>query len=77
MIKNTLAVAFIFLLNTHVFAQGEANNWFFGGGAGLVFDNINGTVTPTAAASQTINTLEGCSSISDPNGESKILYRWS
>ena len=58
MIKNTLAVAFIFLLNTHVFAQGEANNWFFGGGAGLVFDNINGTVTPTAAASQTINTLE-------------------
>jgi len=72
MIKNTLAVAFIFLLNTHVFAQGEANNWFFGGGAGLVFDNINGTVTPTAAASQTINTLEGCSSISDPNGNLKF-----
>lgn len=72
MIKNTLAVAFIFLLNTYVIAQGEANNWFFGDGAGLVFDNINGTVTPTAAASQTINTLEGCSSISDPNGNLKF-----
>ena len=49
-------------------AQGEANNWFFGNGAGLVFNNLTGTVTASAAAAGTINTGEGCSSISDVNG---------
>jgi len=49
-------------------AQGEANNWFFGNGAGLVFNNLTGTVTASAAAAGTINTAEGCSSISDVNG---------
>lgn len=49
-------------------AQGQANNWFFGSGAGLVFDNTTGTVTASNAAQLTINTNEGCSSISDPNG---------
>ena len=68
MTRYILAAACIFLLNTNVYSQGEANNWFFGDGAGLIFDNINGTVTPTTAASQTISTLEGCSSISDTNG---------
>ena len=68
MTRYILAAAYIFLLNTKAYSQGEANNWFFGDGAGLVFDNINGTVTPTTAASQTISTLEGCSSISDTNG---------
>ncbi len=50
------------------FAQGEANHWFFGNGAGLVFDNLTGTVTASAAAASTISTNEGCSSISDVNG---------
>ena len=72
MIKNTLIAIFLLLLSNNVSSQGEANNWFFGGGAGLVFDNINGTVTPTAVASQTINTLEGCSSISGPDGQLKF-----
>lgn len=53
---------------TNSFSQGEAANWFFGNGAGLVFDVDNGTVSATADAANTINTNEGCSSISDPNG---------
>ena len=72
MTKFILALACVFLINKNIYSQGEANNWFFGDGAGLVFDNINGTVTPTTAASQTISTLEGCSSISDTNGNLKF-----
>ena len=69
--KNLLCILFA-LLTYSVSSQGEANNWFFGFGAGLVFDNINNTVTPTADAAQSISTLEGCSSISGPNGELKF-----
>ncbi|MDG1375300.1 MAG: PKD domain-containing protein, partial [Flavobacteriaceae bacterium] len=72
MMKNIIISTFFLLISNITVSQGEANNWFFGNGAGLVFDNINGTVTPTTAASQTINTLEGCSSISDPNGNLKF-----
>ncbi|MBT8265835.1 MAG: T9SS type B sorting domain-containing protein [Bacteroidia bacterium] len=50
------------------FAQGEASHWYFGNGAGLIFDVDNGTVTADGSAIGTINTNEGCSSISDPNG---------
>ncbi len=50
------------------FSQGEASNWYFGNGAGLNFDINNGTVTADPSAIGTINTGEGCSSISDPNG---------
>ena len=46
------------------FSQGEANNWFFGENAGLKFSNSG---TPSAQ-SGTLNTLEGCASISDSNG---------
>ena len=60
------------LISNTIYSQGEANNWFFGYGAGLVFDNVNNTVTPTAAAQNTIATFEGCSSISDPNGNLKF-----
>ena len=58
----------LILSSLSLFSQGEANNWFFGNGAGLVFDDVTGTVTPSNAAMNTINTTEGCSSISDPNG---------
>lgn len=51
-----------------IYAQGEASNWFFGSGAGLVFDPVTGNVTPTDAGRTTINTNEGCSSISDSSG---------
>ena len=50
------------------YSQAEASNWYFGNGAGLIFDVSTGTVTSTDAASNTISTNEGCSSISDFNG---------
>ena len=72
MFKTLISVLFFMLISFGTAAQGEANNWFFGFGAGLVFDNVNGTVTPTTDAAATINTLEGCSSISGPNGNLKF-----
>ena len=56
------------LVTVTAFPQGEASNWYFGGGAGLVFDVDNATVTSVDWADGTIFTNEGCSSISDPNG---------
>ena len=50
------------------FSQSEASHWYFGNGAGLIFDPNTGSVTSTNAANSTINTSEGCSSISDFNG---------
>lgn len=55
----------LFLLSSPFFliAQGEANNWFFGNGAGLNFN----TTSPTPI-SGSLYTYEGCSSFSDANG---------
>ena len=59
----------IFLLSfSPLFSQGEASHWYFGNGAGLIFDTNSNTVAATNAAASTINTNEGCSSISDSNG---------
>lgn len=56
---------FIFaFLSTFCLAQGEANNWYFGGNAGITFI----TNPPSALTDGELNTSEGCSSISDPNG---------
>jgi hypothetical protein len=46
------------------FSQNEAKIWYFGNGAGLDF---NGGL-PVALTDGVINTLEGCSSISDASG---------
>lgn len=51
-----------------VFSQGEASHWYFGNGAGLAFDVDSGTVSTDNSAENTIATNEGCSSISDTNG---------
>ena len=60
---------FVFLLiSVSLFSQGEASHWYFGNGAGLIFDVNSESVTSTNAATSTINTAEGCSSISDFNG---------
>ena len=56
------------LMSTIGFAQAEASHWYFGSGAGLIFDVDTGTVSNTTAAAITISTNEGCSSISDFNG---------
>ncbi len=46
-------------------AQGETSNWFFGNNAGIRFNN-DGTVS--AVPKSSINTFEGCASISDAQG---------
>lgn len=48
-----------------VAAQRETSNWYFGYGAGIQF-NDNGSVT--ALTDGKLNTLEGCTSISDASG---------
>ncbi len=45
-------------------AQGEASNWYFGGNAGLSFNNG----TPTALTNGSLSTIEGCATISDAQG---------
>lgn len=47
-------------------AQGETSNWYFGNGAGIQF-NIDGTVT--AIEDGKLNTIEGCASMSDEDGQ--------
>jgi len=55
---------YIFLLSSlAIFAQGEANNWFFGQNTGINFNG--GTASPITG---NLNTNEGCASFSDKNG---------
>ncbi len=60
--KNFIAILFLFSAFS-VFAQGEANFWFFGENSGLNFNS--GTPIPISGS---LNTREGCSSFSDSNG---------
>ncbi len=50
-------------------AQGEADNWYFGQGAGLRF-NPDGTVEPLSDGK--MDTFEGCATISD--GQGNLLF---
>ena len=61
--KSILLLLLIFTLN--IFSQKEANFWYFGENAGLDFN----TSPPTALTDGKLNTLEGCSSFSDSNGD--------
>lgn len=54
----------IFISSFSIFAQGEANNWYFGRNAGITFN----TNPPSAVNNGQLSTNEGCSSISDVNG---------
>jgi gliding motility-associated-like protein len=49
----------------NIYAQKEANFWYFGKNAGLDFS----TNPPTALTDGKLNTTEGCSSFSSPSGE--------
>ena len=61
-------VTFIFLFCFGLsFGQNEASYWYFGNRAGLKFNNSTGTVT--AITDGQLSTLEGCTSISDQNGD--------
>ena len=66
--KRLLLFTCFFFSIQCIIAQGEASNWYFGHGAGLVFDLNTNTVTAVNSAVGTIATNEGCSSISDPDG---------
>lgn len=59
-------IIIIFFLSYTCFVQSqqEANNWYFGRNAGINFSTGN----PIALTNGQLNTLEGCSSISDKNG---------
>ncbi len=48
----------------NIFAQGEADNWFFGANAGVNFSSGS----PVNIPGGQLNTLEGCASISDGSG---------
>lgn len=56
---------------TQIFGQNQASYWYFGQNAGLRFDTNTGAVT--AITDGQINTLEGCTSISDEDGN-LLLY---
>lgn len=64
--KNLLLSLFIIPFALISFAQQEASYWYFGRNAGLKFSASDGTVT--AITNGQINTLEGCTSISDSDG---------
>ncbi|MBT7145133.1 MAG: hypothetical protein HN894_17560, partial [Bacteroidetes bacterium] len=61
----TFFLVITFIANT--FAQGgEGNNWIFGNGAGVSWNNA--TNTPVAFGGSPMNTLEGVATISNANG---------
>ena len=61
--KNLLPF-FILIFTLNIFSQKEANIWYFGRNAGVDFN----TNPPTAIVDGQINTLEGCSSFADAEG---------
>ncbi len=62
--KKLIAILF-FINSIFCFAQKEASNWYFGNNAGITFNN-DGSVT--ALTDGKLSTIEGCTSISDANG---------
>ncbi|HSD13687.1 MAG TPA: T9SS type B sorting domain-containing protein [Flavobacterium sp.] len=56
----------LLLICASCYSQGEANNWYFGNGAGIKF-MPDGSVVPLSGGQ--IFTLEGCSSISNSDGD--------
>ncbi|WP_037051815.1 T9SS type B sorting domain-containing protein [Psychroserpens burtonensis] len=65
--KKSLILLVALLCIAYTFAQQEASYWYFGQNAGLRFNSGNGTVT--AITDGQIDTLEGCTSISDTTGD--------
>ncbi|WP_353778294.1 T9SS type B sorting domain-containing protein [Winogradskyella sp. 3972H.M.0a.05] len=61
-----ILLIFLLFIGIASFAQNEASFWYFGQNAGLQFDVSAGTVT--AVIDGQLSTLEGCTSISDVDG---------
>jgi gliding motility-associated-like protein len=64
-VRNYFTLLLSFLLSL-AYSQQEASNWYFGEKAGVKF-NSNGTVT--ALTDGQLDTYEGCTTISDANGD--------
>lgn len=62
--QKYLLTFFFMFISFSTFAQGEANVWYFGFGAGIDFN----TSPPSALTDGMLSTDEGCSSICDANG---------
>lgn len=62
---RTLTILLVFLIFPTSWAQGEANIWYFGAGAGLDFN----AGTPVALTNGRTNNIEGCATISNDVGE--------
>lgn len=60
---------FLCLIPLYIFPQGETNNWYFGNGAAIKF-NEDGTVTSLKESK--ITTFEGCATIS--NADANLLF---
>jgi len=61
--KHFLLLTFL-LLNNFIFCQGEGNFWYFGSNAGIDFNSG----TATAVTNGSVNSFEGCATISDSVG---------
>ena len=62
--KKQLLLIFFIISSISIYSQKEANFWYFGKNAGLDFNSG----TPISLQDGLLNTDEGCSSISDENG---------
>lgn len=65
MLQRNIIILFFFLIIQANYCQNQAANWYFGDHAGLSFN----TGTPIALTDGELNTWEGCSTISDENGD--------
>ncbi|MDX1271216.1 T9SS type B sorting domain-containing protein [Bizionia paragorgiae] len=68
--KKTLLLLFL-LCFVFTYGQNEASNWYFGDNAGINFDINTGNIT--ALTDGQLATVEGCTTISDTNGN-LVLY---
>lgn len=68
---KTVIYVFVFIFSLSICAQEQAANWYFGNNAGISFDLANNTVS--SVSNGQLLTAEGCTSISDSNGN-LILY---
>lgn len=68
--KNIFLSFVLNLVFITTFAQGENDNWYFGGKAAINFSNPN---TPTVLNNSQMDTSEACGTVSDANG-SLLFY---
>ncbi|MFV9550519.1 T9SS type B sorting domain-containing protein [Algibacter sp. PT7-4] len=65
--KKTVLFAIFSLFGLLIYSQNEASTWYFGYNSGVKFDLGDNTVS--ALSDGKINTFEGCTSISDQDGD--------